>query len=682
MKTRLLCKQAACRLLAGLLFLFMAAPWVRANNTPTDTWDQIITITQIENAGGGDGTPGNPILIRTADELAYLARQVNAEDGLQLGQHGPIENLYGFRGIYFALAADIDLNGHNWTPIGTAGYNTFKGHFDGDGHVVSGLVVDAEGDTDVYAGLFGYLREATIQNLGIKLGKGGVKATNTSNHSNLGSRAYDIFAGGLAGYSAITIRNCYVEGEGLVEATGLLFAQAGGLVGQTDDGSITHCYTTVSAKSTKLNGSLGHTFTGGIVGRLMGVLSYTYATGVIEAIGRDESAGGIVGSLGAEIYMTNCLALNTEIKGDRSARIAGGGDGVPARPNYAAPQMLINGATPDPADRGIDTKHGADIRSRTFEADLKSNPAGSDNGWAMAWTFTPGYLPQLKKVIENTDGTLRYESWKAGSDGKNRQPWLPISNYLDPVSVVRLVAPTGGTFTVTDPDGVVLTGTELITPGTELTITCTPHDGYEVEGILAGHSEGNLSSVGSNTITVPADANLWLSAAFKALPPPYVPPVYHTVTLPQVEGAGTSPMAGNYEVESWDNFKFYLTLDPAYSDSKPIVTTSRGETIQPRVSDGAYLVKYVRDDIVISISGILPNNPTHNATIDNATDIRAEGSTLLITVPQATEAMLTDLSGRLIRTLSLAPGQTRIEGLRPALYIVKLPKREGVKVLL
>lgn len=681
MKTRLLSKQAACRLLAGLLFLFMAAPWVRANKTPADTWDQIITINQIENAGGGDGTPGNPILIRIPDELAYLARQVNTGGGLQLGQHGPIENQNGFRGIYFALAADIDLNGHNWTPIGTTRNNTFKGHFDGDGHVVSGLVVDAIGDTHVYAGLFGYLmydNNATIQNLGIKLGKGGVKATNTTSHSESNGNAYEISAGGLAGHSSISIRNCYVEGEGMVEATALRLAGAlaGGLVGKKDGGSITHCYTTVSAKSTTGR----YTFTGGITGRLMGVLSYTYATGVMEA--EDGGAGGIVGSLGAGRYMANCLALNTKIEGGQSARIVGRGDGVPSSPNYAAPKMLVNGATPDPADRGIDTKHGADIRSRTFEANLKSDPAGGDNDWAMAWTFTPGYLPQLKKVIENADGTLRYESWKAGSDGKNRQPWLPISNYLDPVSVVRLVAPTGGTFTVTDPDGVVLTDTELITPGTELTITCTPHDGYEVEGILSGHSEGNLSSVGSNTITVPADANLWLSAAFKALPPPYVPPVYHTVTLPQVEGAGTSPMAGNYEVESWDNFKFYLTLDPAYSDSKPIVTTSRGETIQPRVSDGAYLVKYVRDDIVISISGILPNNPTHNATIDNATDIRAEGSTLLITVPQATEAMLTDLSGRLIRTLSLTSGQTRIEGLGPALYIVKLPKHEGVKVLL
>lgn len=679
MKTRLLSKQAACRLLAGLLFLFMAAPWVRANNNPTDTWDQIITITQIENAGGGDGTKGNPILIRTADELAYLARQVNAGRDLQLGKYGPIENQGNFTGIYFALAADIDLNGHNWTPIGTAG---FRGHFDGDGHVVSGLVVDVVGDTHVYAGLFGYLfdKGVTIQNLGIKLGKGGVKATNISKDKDIDGYSYNICAGGLAGYASVYIRNCYVEGEGAVEATALSSAYAGGLVGRAYYGSITHCYTTVSAKST-VSKAFEQSFAGGIASRSIGDLSYTYATGAVEAIGGNKMyAGGIVGYLDFLSSMTNCLALNTEIKGYRIARIAGLGKNLPT--NYAAPRILLNGTTPDPADRGIDTNHGADIRSRTFEADLKSNPAGSDNGWAKAWTFTPGYLPQLKKVVENADGTLSYESWKAGSDGKNRQPWLPISNYLDPVSVVRLVAPTGGTFTVTDPDGVVLTDTELITPGTELTITCTPHDGYEVEGILAGHSEGNLSSVGSNTITVPADANLWLSAAFKALPPPYVPPVYHTVTLPQVEGASTSPMAGNHEVESWDNFRFYLTLDAGYSDSKPIVTTSRGETIQPRVSDGAYLVKYVRDDIVISISGILPNNPTHNATIDNATDIRAEGNTLLITVPQATEAMLTDLSGRLIRTLSLTSGQTRIEGLRPALYIVKLPKHEGVKVLL
>ena len=54
-----------------------------------------------------------------------------------------------------------------------------------------------------------------------------------------------------------------------------------------------------------------------------------------------------------------------------------------------------------------------------------------------------------------------------------------------------------------------------------------------------------------------------------------------------------------------------------YDQSEPIVTTDRGETITPRSSDGAYIVKYVRSNVEIFIDGVVKNpDPVANETVD------------------------------------------------------------------
>ena len=129
-------------------------------------------------------------------------------------------------------------------------------------------------------------------------------------------------------------------------------------------------------------------------------------------------------------------------------------------------------------------------------------------------------------------------------------------------------------------------------------------------------------SGGTNVETVTEPQTLY--ARWKAVPVPEpdpepAPTIYYTVTLPFLEGAVTDPVAGDYDVESWSTFRFYLTLDSAYSESQPVVTTSRGETLQPRTSDGAYLLKYVRTDVEVYIDGIEKNNPVANEPIRAAT---------------------------------------------------------------
>lgn len=206
-----------------------------------------------------------------------------------------------------------------------------------------------------------------------------------------------------------------------------------------------------------------------------------------------------------------------------------------------------------------------------------------------------------------------------------------------------------------------------------------PSEIKNVEGAPLEYEVDVMAAVGPHTITF----TIWDVAGNKTtsalvdftLPLP-------TVTLPDVEGVTFNPLAGSHEVKPQGSFRFYLTLAEGYKEkSQPVVTTDRGYTINPRPSDGAYVLFDVSRDIVISISGIVPDTPTGIADIDNATHIRTVDGTLQITVPHPTDAIITDTSGRLLRTLKLTPGTTPVEGLHPGIYIVKINGQEGRKVI-
>lgn len=118
---------------------------------------------------GGQGTSADPYQIATAEQLAFLARQVN-------------EQHFTYRGRFFVLTEDIDLFGTigqdtvQWTPIGIVGQNvTFKGEdmspnhhpfqgtLDGQNHTVRNLYI--HNDTLSCGALFGHISLATIRNI-------------------------------------------------------------------------------------------------------------------------------------------------------------------------------------------------------------------------------------------------------------------------------------------------------------------------------------------------------------------------------------------------------------------------------------------------------------------------------------------------------------------------------------
>lgn len=167
------------------------------------------------------------------------------------------------------------------------------------------------------------------------------------------------------------------------------------------------------------------------------------------------------------------------------------------------------------------------------------------------------------------------------------------------------------------------------------------------------------------------------------VPPVVEPdPIYYAVTLPAVEGATTDPVAGEYQVESWSSFRFNLTLDSDYSQSEPVVTTDRGETLAPRTTDGAYIVTMVHSDVEIFIDGIVKNpDPVANEELQTeGIRIYAGGGYLHIQTPKPEKVYIFTPDGRLKTMLPVTDSGERI-ALPKGVYFVKAGERVYKTVL-
>jgi len=156
------------------------------------------------------------------------------------------------------------ISGKGWSPIGNNG-TKFMGKFQGNGYKIDSLFI-CRGTQDSI-GLFGYIGSngCSINNLGI------TNSTIVCRNNT----------GGLVGITeGGTITNCY--------STGRVFGSlnTGGLVGCFDVGTITNSYSTVEVS--------GSTNTGGLVGRNGSTIINSYSTGSVTG---STKTGGLVGCI-------------------------------------------------------------------------------------------------------------------------------------------------------------------------------------------------------------------------------------------------------------------------------------------------------------------------------------------------------------------------------------------------
>ncbi len=227
----------------------------------------------------GSGTSESPYLIKSATDLAGLAANVNAGTNYQ--------------GKYFKLEANIDLMGHEWTPIGKR-QEPFYGNFDGNGKVITNLTISNATDC---AGLFGIVY-GTIQNIVLR----NASVTSSSTAALLVGEAI----GGV-------IKSCKVDG--VVRSDGYI---AAGIVG-LGECEISDCDITVDC--------LGQTAAGGVYGQMSTDDPLTIRSCTVRGrILGGASIGGIAGGLqGLEVTISGCKSYATLSLFDKSYAPAAGG---------------------------------------------------------------------------------------------------------------------------------------------------------------------------------------------------------------------------------------------------------------------------------------------------------------------------------------------------------------------
>jgi hypothetical protein len=241
----------------------------------------------------GSGTLADPYQISSPTELAYLSQSVN--DGNQ------------YIGKNFILTGDLDLNGQPWTPIGNSTIS-FGGSFDGNSHLISNLNVNLPSTDGV--GLFGYVQNATIKNVGI------VGTSTVTGSGNVGGLIgkFNVWTSGFG------ISGCFSNAT--VTGGSSTWNNVGGILGcfrttaSNISSLINNCYSTGNISGTE--NISGTNYVAGIVGKVEAnsstgtllTISNSYSTGTMTSAGAAYFTNGIAKNVGgAVLTVTNCYYI-------------------------------------------------------------------------------------------------------------------------------------------------------------------------------------------------------------------------------------------------------------------------------------------------------------------------------------------------------------------------------------
>lgn len=281
--------------------------------------------TKAQFSGSGNGTEQEPYQISNAtqlDEVRNFLGQTNSN-------------------IHFIMMNDIDLTSLiadkypvvGWQPIGNLDNpetSAFYGAFQGNGFTIKNLWI-SRNETDGL-GLFGFTKDAIINNLNIQLSTTGITGGNYvgilagqsegGNITNiktsgtitalsylgglLGSSASEAliqnnsadviinatgsYVGGLIGENSSPVSNCHSFGEINVDGD-----YSGGLIGKTS-AEVTDCSSASHVKNT--GGSFTGNFMGGLIGVNQAPVNNSNASGNVTGI---STLGGLVGDSYAPI---------------------------------------------------------------------------------------------------------------------------------------------------------------------------------------------------------------------------------------------------------------------------------------------------------------------------------------------------------------------------------------------
>ncbi|PWM47315.1 MAG: hypothetical protein DBX47_00810 [Clostridiales bacterium] len=273
------------------LMLFFAIPLA---TSAENVWDGGTA----DGFESGDGTEGNPYIIKTATQLAYLSKTVNEGNSYE-NKFLSLEADLTLSDIVEGNDLSPDENDKKWVPIGSyskEASHPFSGSFNGNNHYITGIY--CTGDTQIQ-GLFGYIVRAEGANIRIvdsliynSKYSGGIAgfATDCSILNALfsSSMVKGTLCGGIVGKAVRTnIYNC--ENGSKVNGGENSECNAGGIAGVSSAGEI--------RKSINLGNIVGFGYVGGIIGVNYG--------NVTDCVNEGTIYGGI--------YIGGICGQNTEL---------------------------------------------------------------------------------------------------------------------------------------------------------------------------------------------------------------------------------------------------------------------------------------------------------------------------------------------------------------------------------
>lgn len=371
---------------------------------------------------GGEGSATNPFVLKTRDDMLTLSVT-----------SGDWEAEY-----YFVMDADIEVG--EFAGIGSKG-SPFKAHFDGRGHVLSGVVIDGSEVLGAATGVFNAIDGASVKNLAV------------SNAEVRGTT----FTGALVGLAISgSVSSCYTSGS----VTGSSIC-TGGLIGENAGAAVSDCYSTASVSNP------GDYAVGGLVGKNKGSVKNTFAAGSVKGF---NYAGGLIGANYGTV--ANSVAMNA-------------GMDAPAGNNYVARFGGNNNSRNNnsnnmswfemPVNQSAWGTHGHHATGHTHDLVLKDTYAVTlgwnfENVWEWKTAGTKQY-PALKGIggQENAPCSDNFYEILAGIDdmtmGNGGVKVFP--NPVVTVLEVRSAAPVAS-YTLTSLSGaVVMSGNSV---GTSLSV--------------------------------------------------------------------------------------------------------------------------------------------------------------------------------------------------------------------
>ena len=384
------------------------------------------------NSSGLQLNPSNKTAtINSAGGLAYLAEYVN---------NG--KSLSGYR---VTLNTNIDLNGHEWTPIGT-NEHPFSGIFDGGNHTVSNLSINAPYMD--YVGLFGITKstEAVVENLTLTnvdvTGRAQVGAMFGSSYQgtiknchvngNIHVNGY-YKVGGLSGEGYAKIINCSVKGNDRSTVTGVYSASniegdnVGGLIGYTGEGINEHSSWTVEnltvSGTRKVGGAIGYlnynVKIDGVVVSNMNVSSNAEQDYVKENAGK-MFVGGIVGeySSSSTLPVISGSIKSSVISGPSAGIRVGGSRNV----TYESRTAILENLTKDESTTATSIWYGESSTSNILKDETDKRIIVTD----------PAGFAALTDYLKTVSGTASY-SVIIDDDidifDLNSESWTPVRIY-------------------------------------------------------------------------------------------------------------------------------------------------------------------------------------------------------------------------------------------------------------